>query len=615
MNDFIKRLLNKIEESIDTNTFIDVETSNVELKDLSTGSEWKSLKETVCAFLNTDGGYVICGVRERDKKYKFTGFNRNNEGKIIGLQTKFFQNNLEQFPDLTDTIFFDYLPFKTGEVLILNIKPISEDLKFIKFDGEYYERKLTADYKISESRLKQQLEYKKEIEYAKELTTVDTAEIKDLSLEKINRYVTIINQSGRKETLKASLKIAKSFLEKRYFIKNEKITTLGMLICGEEPFRFLENRCEVDCYFDSNNSIAKDKKFFQNDIPTLMDEAFHFIWRYIRTGRSAEGGGKMITEYPEILIREMLNNALAHRDYKINKFVTVIIEPNLFFQIKNPGSFKESLKLISTDTEVPIRRILSGIPESKNPKLASILKDFDKIESQGRGMAALVNSTLENNIDLPFYDLQDEQTINLTIPSGNLLDEQTERWLSSYEAYLNNKLGGTITKEQKLILAYFQKSEVLNKHRKFTILLSESNNHLAAIEILKQANLISEHSSSTENTPIYIVDRNLIKTDFNVELRTLIGDTFIGFDAVTKLILNVVYRNTQFNDNSIKPSSITPEIYFKEFGKIIEARKYETLGRRVRGICKKLEEENIFIKGLKGAYSLNLNFKTHNLFS
>ena len=94
MNDrksFIDSIIIDIKNTLAGGQFIDNENSIVELKDLSTGDKWNSLNETVCAYLNTNGGYIICGIRERDKTYSFTGFDRNNESKLIDLQTKFFK--------------------------------------------------------------------------------------------------------------------------------------------------------------------------------------------------------------------------------------------------------------------------------------------------------------------------------------------------------------------------------------------------------------------------------------------------------------------------------------------------------------------------------------------
>ncbi len=404
---FISDILVTIKASIQSETFIDVEKSKLELKDLSNSGDWKSLNETICAFLNTDGGIIICGIREKNKKYTLTNFNRDNESKLIDLHSKFFKDDSDTLLDVSQYIFFDYENFLENEIAYIIVYPLPDDKKFVKFNNEYFERKLTQDKKMSPAKLQSQREYKIDIEYAKELAIVDKATLEDLSIDKINHYISLLNKEIRNETLKANHIQANTFLIKQHFIKNQYITTLGMLVCGDDPFHYLGSRVEVNCYYDTNVDIGKDKKLFRNDVINLMEDTFRYIWGHIKINRTIREGGKSEPEYPEKLIRETINNALAHRDYTIDNFVTVTIEPNQYIEIKNPGYFKEKIKLVHTETDIPIRRLIPGIPESKNPKLASVLKVFDKIESQGRGLASLVNEALDNEIDLPTYEIKE----------------------------------------------------------------------------------------------------------------------------------------------------------------------------------------------------------------
>ncbi len=603
----IKETILTIEKSIREGVFIDVEKSKIELKDLSTGNDWKSLTETICAFLNSDGGIVICGINEKNKQYKFTGFNRKNESRLIQLHSDFLKNDHNVLVDLSENIFFEYENFLDGEIVVIIVYSLSEDKKFLKFNDQYYERKLTQDKIIPPAKIQRQKEYKSELDYAKELSIVDKATTHDLSLDKINKYVDLLNREILKETLKPSYLKAKPFLIKQHFLREDKITTLGILVCGEDPFHFISSRAEVNCYYDTSSDISRDKKIFRNDVINLMEETFRYIWGNIKIGRTIREGGKSEPEYPEKMIREIINNALAHRDYTLDNFVTVTVEPNKYIEIKNPGAFKEKIKLLNTDTDVPVRRLIPGIPESKNPKLASVLKVFDKIESQGRGMASLVNACLQNQIDMPFYELKDG-TITLKIPSGKLVDDEINTWLEGFNFYIINKTKDTLTDEHKSVLAYFYKSELLNKQRFFTILLSESNNHFAVIDQLKRAKVIYEHPSSSEESPVYILDRVLMKTNFYEELTKIIGNKFIHYDSTAKEALNIIYLFNKFNDKPLKASDITPEVYRKIYGKTINAKQYETLGRKIRGFCNNLEAKNILIKDVKKAYSINFNF-------
>ena len=301
------------------------------------------------------------------------------------------------------------------------------------FNNVYYERILAREVEISSTKLNTHKEYKAEQIYSKEITTVANANIDSLDVEKVNQFIIKINTTGKKETVKKDITDAIDFLKRRYCINEEgQITVLGLLLFGAEPSQYLENRTRVDCYFETGNEIGRDKKYFDSDILNLMDDAFSFVWGHIKIGRSYVGGGQSEPEFPEKLVREVVNNALAHRDYTINKFITIKINPGKNIEIKNPGSFKAKMLKLQTNTEVDIRRIIPGVPESKNPKLANILKAFDKVESQGIGMATLVSVCLEDKIDVPYYDLSIPDTISLVIPSGKLIDEATQRWIDSF---------------------------------------------------------------------------------------------------------------------------------------------------------------------------------------
>jgi predicted HTH transcriptional regulator len=612
-SEFIQKNLERIKHALESEEFIDLEQAKIELKDLSTGTNWHSLKQSICAFLNTEGGIVFCGIRERNKKYHLTGFDRKNEGNVLKLQNESFKDDRGLVLDLSDYIYFDYTPLGDKEILYIAVYPLPDDQKYVSFDGVYYERKLTGDKEIPISKIQQQKEYKLELEYAKEIALIDGASLADLDLNKINRYVDLLNREIRKESFKTSLEEAKPFLARQHFLRDGQVSTLGLLVCGEEPEHFLGERCEVNCYYDPQSQIAKDKKIFRNDVISLMDDAFRYIWHHILVGRSVQQGGRTEPEYPETLIREAINNALAHRDYTINRFITISIQPGHSVEISNPGAFKATMKLVHREGEIPVYRLIPGIPESKNPKLASVLKVFDKIESQGRGMAYLVNAALENLVDLPYYEIK-EQSIKLVIRTGQLVDESIEDWLKGFGYYIQQHLKTPLNKEQQALLAYFYKAEQLDAKRYFTILLSESNNHFDALQALKKAGLILEHPASTELTPVYVLDRTLSKTNFQEELAKLIGWEYLQ-NELSNLLLNILYRFSKYNNQGLKPAELTPQIYRHLHGKIIEAKRYETLGRKVRALCSQLQEAGILFKENNNAYSINFQYKKHrNLF-
>ena len=615
----IERTLATVLNAINTGEFKEVETELLELKGLSTQGNWNSLKQSVCAFLNTQGGYIICGITEKEKEkykaYTITGFDRHNESNIIDLMTA-FKNDDGLKVDLSGYIELKFREFEGKTIAVIYIKPYREDLKYINYAGKYYERFLTQDREIPVAKLNKQREHKAELVYSKEITPVLAASIDDLEVEKINEFILRIKNSGSTETIKKDINDAVDFLKRRHCVNREgKVTTLGLLLFGKTPFDILEQRAEIDCYYETGDQIGRDKKYFKNDVLSLMTDAFAFVWGHIKVGRSYIGGGRSEPEFPEALIREVVNNALAHRDYTVNQFITIKINPGKSLEIKNPGSFKQKMLLTDTSTPIAVRRVIPGMPESKNPKLANILKTYDKVESQGIGMSTLVTVCLEDQIDVPYYDLSNPDAISVTIPSGKLLDEETNFWLISYESYLKNKLKTKPTLEHKLVLAYLYKSEKLNQRGFYTILLSKSNNHLEVLFDLHTAGIIQEHfKASQEHTPVYVLHSDLTISDFTSKIEQALHINLNDFEDEYKddnkddykKVLNIIYRYNHYNLQSIKPSVITPELYRLKHGKEIIPTKYETLGRRVRKVCNILTVKGILRKKDNKAYEINI---------
>jgi ATP-dependent DNA helicase RecG len=608
--DLLERTLSQIESCLETDLFVDVENLFIELKDLSTGDDWRKLKEVVCGFLNTSGGYIICGVRERNKKYTLSGFNRNNESKVIDLRNKFFKNDVDVLVDLSDYILFEYKSILGKEVVVITVMPLSEDIKYLKYEQIHYQRDLTQTSKISDTKLAQHNEYKAELQYAKEIAIVPDATIADLNIDKINQYIVKINTTGKKETVKKDATDAIDFLKRRNCILDEnQVTILGLLLFGEDPSRYLENRARVDCYFETGNDIGRDKKYLEDDVLNLMDDAFSFVWGHIKVGRSYIGGGRSEPEFPEKLIREVINNALAHRDYTINKFISIKINPGESLEIKNPGNFKQKMLVTNTSSGHDVRRIIAGDPQTKNPKLAAILKTFEKLESQGIGMATMVDACLnsDTNLDVPYFNLSISDTISLVIPSGKLVDDDMVRWIDSFRGYIQSKLGRNLTQAHISVLAYLFKSERLNQKMRYTILLSPSNNHLDVLHDLSQANLIMEHPmASTIHAPIYILNNELTKTNFLPQIALAVGKENAHLSDIQKQVLNIIYRYNHYNDETIKPNKITPELYSNIHGSEINPTTYESLGRQVRKICADLLKDEYILKREDGSYEVNI---------
>lgn len=603
--DIVEKNLAIIADCINTNQYKEVETERFELKDLSAGwgDDWY---KSVCSFLNTNGGVIVIGIRDKNnakpKHYKFTSYSNTeqNENHLKQDLPKFFTDREGNQLDLSSQIYrFEIRDFIDGKVAIVYIEELSDDRKFVFYKRKAYRRKLTGDHELTNAEIEEFEELKKEIVKSQELNAVKDAGIDLIDLDKLNQYILRFNKGKRKgETLKTSLENAMSFLVRENFVRDNKPTLLGMLVCGNEVERYIQGKSESDCYVIVPRAakVAQSKEIINDNIENLIEGSFNFVWRNIQVGVSYAKGGTASPEYPEELIRECIINAFAHRNYNTDRFVIIEIRPNESLMIRNPGAF-ERRQRICLDTEIgKIRRIIP-IQVARNPKLTHLLKSFDYWEGKGRGLSSLIDACIENEIDVPYYILSDGE-IKLYIPKGKVLDESMEFWLNSFSKYIYDKIGRQLTEDEKIILSFFRKSELLNRLENYTILLTSDNNHKAVIADLEEMDLIFKNPQSPEIYPLYQVDRVLSKTDFSSELKQIFGSEWDVLKSDSQDILIAIWHFNKFAFPSdlVSANSIGTFVYTKNRKEIIDLNEFESFKRKVRNLVNKLENRGFIVR-------------------
>ncbi|WP_395044334.1 RNA-binding domain-containing protein [Flavobacterium sp.] len=619
----IDKTLEILEDCIKNNSYNEVETEKIEIKNLSTSSEWKELYTSACAFLNSNGGIIIIGIKEINnvkinKQYKFSSFRYENENKLKEIGKQFTDKSGNEkdlsiyFPE------YEIRDFLDGKVAVIYIEKLPEDEKFVYFNKSAFKRVLTGDHKLTEVEIKTQEELKNDLINTQELLIVPNTSIDLINIEKLNEYIVQLNLGKKVENLKADLNSSISFLNRKGFVRDNKPTLLGMLVCGDYVEDYIQGKCEVDCYVEIKNKIAEDKQIFRENIIDLIQKSVNFVFRNTKVGIISEKGGTALPEYPEDLVREIVNNALAHRDYKSNRFIIIEIRPNQNLMIQNPGMFQEKQRLHLDTEQGKIRRIIP-IQYARNPKLTDLLKSFNRWEGKGKGLASLTDACLDNLIDLPYYVLTEDE-IKLYVPKGKVYDDKMETWLKCYSGYLTIKYGKDLNEEEKVILSYFYKSETLNRLDRYTILLTSDNNHKNIISNLEEKGLLIKNNESPEIYPIYIVDRVLTKTDYSDELKILFKNDFDLLPEKYKNILNAIYQHSKFGIQTeiISANSIGNFIYFLEKKSIDDAKKFENFKRTIRTIFNRLEDKKFITRknGNKPDFEINIKYSnTDNLFT
>lgn len=611
----IDKILAQIEDCITNNYYQSVETEKVELKATPTNYRFKganSLLQSVCAFLNTHGGILIIGIKDNNnipiKNYELKGYNEEAEGilKDLGKQFTDKENNPV---DVSDYIIeYQVKEFMQNRICVVYIDNLPDESKFVFLEKKAYKRILTGDHQIDANTIEANEELKEERRNARELTIIEGIGLDEIDIDKLNDYIYLLNKEVKTETTKRNIEDAKSFLSRKHFIIGNNVSTLGMLVCGKNVKDNLGWKSQVDGFVDTPYEVAQDKKSLVDNVIPLMEKSLGYILKNIQVGVTIDKGGSAKPEYPEQLLRETINNAIAHRDYSIDKYVNINIRPNAHIEIRNPGSFKKQLLIEMPNDKIPIRRI---IPDSKprNPKLADVLKVFDKWEGKSRGMSNLVNEALDNKIDLPYYRFYSKDDLGLFIQKGKLIDENFISFITSFDLFIEKRLNGSkLTEDEIAVLAYFYKSEKANLLYRHTILLTPDNNHFNAISRLENSGIIYKHNESPDLYPVYLLNRELMRDDYVTELRAIFGGEFDEISELSKRTLSLIYQvNNYSKSKSVSATQAGRLLYYKMNLPLNDIKEFDNFKRKVYGIFKKLVS-NQFLNTDDKNYYINKDY-------
>ncbi len=156
---------------------------------------------------------------------------------------------------------------------------------------------------------------------------------------------------------------------------------------------------EAQINFD--NRVVYQKPFFR-----MIDELWHDI--NLRNGSFPVREGPYVFDIPyfnEDVIREAVNNAIAHRDYRSTSETFVKLYPQSM-TIVNAGGFPHG---------VTIENILTVPSTPRNRLLADVLSKTGIVERSGQGVDKIFYNTLIEGKPEPDYSKSDDFKVELTL--------------------------------------------------------------------------------------------------------------------------------------------------------------------------------------------------------
>jgi ATP-dependent DNA helicase RecG len=213
------------------------------------------------------------------------------------------------------------------------------------------------------------------------------------------------------------------FLTKMRLLVDGKLTNAAMVLLGNPDHdRLLEAVARIMWRLHGSDGMTRDYKEFKIPFIRVVDEAYskvrNLVYRYMPNRKTLFP--LETQQYDVNLLRELLNNCIAHQDYTtggriyLDEFedMVIISNPGTFI----PGDVREVLKFGYT------------APYYRNQLLAEAMADLNMIDTVQMGIRKIFNIQRSRYFPLPDYDFSTPQKIAVTV-YGKVLDENYTRLL------------------------------------------------------------------------------------------------------------------------------------------------------------------------------------------
>jgi len=213
------------------------------------------------------------------------------------------------------------------------------------------------------------------------------------------------------------------FLTKLKLMVNGKLTNAAMILLGNTDYDNLLNvPISAMWRLHGANDIRKDYEEFRIPYITLADRMYakfrNLNYRYMPDQTKLET--KIILQYNEDLLKELMYNCIAHMDYMqggriyVDEFEDEIL-------ISNPGSF------IPGDVRKVLKRGYSA-PYYRNPLLTQAMMKINLIDSAQWGILKVYNTLRNQYFPMPDYDFNTPNQVSVTV-YGKELDRNYTKLL------------------------------------------------------------------------------------------------------------------------------------------------------------------------------------------
>lgn len=356
---------------------------NIEFKEIL--PKPSKLAQTIVAFANHQGGTILIGI--------------SNRGRIIG-----FEPSKEDYDNILRTArevvnppirYEEVKEFVVNHKKIVALKiPAGVDQVYSTSDGRYLKRENRENVAIDWRILYQLITKRERISF--EELICEGAFFEDINLEKVKCYI-----KAREERFgsKIEIPVGDILLSRKCVVrKNGKLlpTNAGILLFGKEPRKFLSQNYITLIKFRGIEVSEDylDRKDISGTLTDIVNQTVRWVdERMLHGGIIMEESvqRREVMQFHLSSLREIIVNAVAHRDYGIRGRRIIISMFDDRLEVQSPGPLPANITPENIIHE----------QYARNPNIMLILLEWGYSEAIGRGIDDIFKNLREGGYQLP----------------------------------------------------------------------------------------------------------------------------------------------------------------------------------------------------------------------
>jgi ATP-dependent DNA helicase RecG len=413
--------------------------------------------ETLVAFANTNGGYVILGI--------------SNELKVIGvlINAESIQNWLNEIKSKTTPGIMpeaELVTVASKQIVVFSIQEFP--IKPVAFKGKYYKRVANSNHLLATSEVVNM--HLQSFNTSWDYHTNNQFSIKDISFEKVQNAIDKLNQTGSHIT-----EDPLSFLIKYDLVREGLITNAAYLMFKKADS--VLTTIELGRF--QTEIVIKDTARTKADILTQIEQVIDFVRKHINKEViiTGEPQNTQKWQYPLEAIREIVMNMIVHRDYRSSSDSIVKVFNNKI-EFYNPGRLPDN---------ITIEDLLSNNYKStpRNKLIADFCKNLGLIEKYGSGIRRIVNYFKAENLPIPVFQ---------NISDGFMVTVFGREDINVTD-YVTDNVTDNVTDRSSLIISLINSNNKISTSEIARIMNVNKRTILREIELLKQNGLLKRVGS------------------------------------------------------------------------------------------------------------------------